>query len=82
MIYFNATLIWLHIKIRKMGLTAYEFFDYENEKEERFELLRLGEITQEQFNEEEKKAMDEIRKRRSPRSFIRSTKRKRSLIKK
>jgi hypothetical protein len=66
-VFFTATLIWLHIKLKNWGLTAYEFIVYKDEKEERLELLKLGEITQAQFDEEEKKAMEDIRKKKKSR---------------
>lgn len=63
-VFFTASLIWLHIKLKKWGLTAYEFIVYKDEKEERLERLKLGEITQAQFDEEEKQAMEDIRKKK------------------
>lgn len=63
-VFFTSSLIWLHIKLYKWGLTAYEFIVYKDEKQERLEALQSGLITQEQYDEEEKKALEDIRKKK------------------
>lgn len=62
--FFTTTLLWLHIKLKKWGLTAYEYIIFKEEKQERLEKLQNGLISQEQFDEEEKAAMEDIRKKK------------------
>lgn len=47
-----------------MGITAYEFIVYLDEQDERLEKLKLGEITKEQWEEEEAEAKENMRKKK------------------
>ena len=64
-VFFTSTLIWLHIKLKRWGLTAYEYIVYKDEKEERLEWYKAGEITKEQYEEQERQALEDIRKKKS-----------------
>jgi hypothetical protein len=61
-IFFTTSLIHLHINLNKMGITAYEFIVYKEEKEERQERLDNGAITHEEWEEEETQAKEDMRK--------------------
>lgn len=65
--FFTTSLILLHIKLRKIGLTAYEYIVYKDEREERLDDLMNGRITQEEFDEEEKQAQEDLRKKKKSR---------------
>lgn len=61
-IFFTFSLIWLHVKLYKNGITAYEYIVYQDEKQERLIKLKAGLITQEQYDEEEEKVKLDMRK--------------------
>jgi len=63
-VFFTTSLIWLHIKLNRWGLTAYEYIVYKEEREERQERLKNGEITQREYEEEERRALEDIRKKK------------------
>jgi hypothetical protein len=50
------------MKLKRWGLTAYEYIIFKEDKAERLEKLQNGIITQEQYEEEEKAAMEDMRK--------------------
>ena len=47
-----------------MGITAYEFIVYKEEKQERLEQLQNGELTKQEWEELEKAAADDMRKKK------------------
>lgn len=63
-VYFTTSLILLHIKLHKWGVTAYEFIVYKEDKKERLEQFNDGIITEEEFNEQERQALEDIRKKK------------------
>lgn len=58
---FTITLLSLHYSLLKLDLTAYEYILFQKDKKLRLEWLKDGAITQEEFDEENKRAMDDIR---------------------
>lgn len=60
-VFFTASLILLHIKLKKIGLTAYEYIVFKDEREERLELYNAGEMSEGEFQEEERKAQEDLR---------------------
>mmetsp|Transcript_33688 Transcript_33688/g.33170 ORF Transcript_33688/g.33170 Transcript_33688/m.33170 type:complete len:277 (-) Transcript_33688:263-1093(-) len=63
-VYFTVSLIILHIKLRKMEITAYEYIVYLDEREERLELFQRGEMSIGEFEEEEKQAQEDLKKKK------------------
>ena len=59
---FAFTLLLLHYKLYKLDLTAYEYLLYKRERSEKLEYLKDGIISQEEFDEEDKRCLEEIRK--------------------
>lgn len=47
-----------------MGITAYEFIVYKEEKQERLEQLQNGELTKQEWEELEKAAVEDMRKKK------------------
>ena len=62
--FFTVSLILLHIKLRKIGLTAYEYIVFKEEREERLDDLKEGRITEAEFQEEERQAQEDLRKKK------------------
>lgn len=58
---FTISLLSLHYSLLKLDLTAYEYILFQKDKKLRSEWLKDGAITQEEFDEENKRAMDDIR---------------------
>ena len=52
------------MKLKRWGLTAYEYIVFKEEKQERLEKLQNGLMSQQQFEEEEKAAMEDVRKKK------------------
>ena len=63
-LFFTSSLLHLHYKLSKYGITAYEFIVYKDEKQERLQKLEEGKITQEQWEEEEKKSQMDMKKKK------------------
>jgi hypothetical protein len=59
---FAFTLLLLHSKLYRLDLTAYEYLLYKRERSEKLEYLKDGIISQEEFDEEDKRCLEEIRK--------------------
>lgn len=59
---FTVSLIFLHYKLHKMDLTAYEYILYQRDRKERLVALREGRVTQEEFDEEDREILQDIRK--------------------
>lgn len=60
-VFFTVSLLNLHVKLRKWGLTAYEYIVFQEEAIERLERLENNEITKQQYDEEEKAAWDDMK---------------------
>lgn len=63
-VFFTVSLILLHLKLRKWGLTAYEYIVFQEEAIERLERLQDNEITKQQYDEEEKAAWDDMKRKK------------------
>lgn len=59
---FTSTLLLLHYKLYRLDLTAYEYLLYCRDRKERVELLKAGVITKDEFEEEDRVAIEDIRK--------------------
>jgi len=58
---FTTTLLRFHYKLHKMGISTYEYITYTREKKERKEWLKDGVITKEKYEEENERALEDIR---------------------
>ncbi|CAI2362346.1 unnamed protein product [Moneuplotes crassus] len=75
-VFFTISLVFLHIKLKKIGLTAYEYIVYKEEAQERLELFEAGEMSRGEYEEEERKAQDDLRKKKKERIIERNKKAK------
>lgn len=58
---FTTTLLKFHYKLYKMGISTYEYIAYNREKKERKEWLKDGIMTKERYEEENERALEDIR---------------------
>jgi len=63
-VFFTISLIILHIKLKKIGLTAYEYIVFKEEREDRLILFNAGEMSRGEFEEEERKANEDLRRKK------------------
>lgn len=65
--FFTVSLILLHIKLKKIGLTAYEYICFKDDQQERLERYEAGEISKDTYEEEERQAQEDMKRKKKSR---------------